>query len=127
MSAILNFEIILYVEDQQRARDFYTATLAIEPSLDVPGMTEFKIGGATLGLMPALGIRKLLGDAVPEHSRDARCELYIGVDDPAEVASRAIQHGAKELSPLQVRDWGDDVIYLADLDNHIIAFARKSV
>lgn len=37
------FEIILYVANQQRSRDFYASILQIEPSLDAPGMTEFKL------------------------------------------------------------------------------------
>jgi uncharacterized glyoxalase superfamily protein PhnB len=126
MSAIRSLEVILYVEDQLLARDFYRATLAIEPTLDVPGMTEFLVGNATLGLMPARGIRKILCDAVSESSRDVRCELYIDVDDPALFVARAIQNGAKELSALAPRDWGDDVTYLSDPDNHVIAFAKKS-
>jgi catechol 2,3-dioxygenase-like lactoylglutathione lyase family enzyme len=44
---------ILYVADQKRSRDFYRNILGIEPSLDVPGMTEFPLtDNASLGLMP---------------------------------------------------------------------------
>jgi len=121
------FEVILYVFDQEKSRDFYNAVLAAEPTLDVPGMTEFAVAGGTLGLMPERGIKKLLGDAIndPATARDVpRCELYLRVDDPNAYASRAKGAGAKELSPLQLRDWGDEVVYLADPDSHVIAFAR---
>lgn len=124
---IFQTEIILYVADQERGRDFYAATLGMAPTLDVPGMTEFSLGGVTLGLMPERGIRKLLGDAFPSATGDvARCELYLTVDDPMAFADRAAENGARELSPLQARDWGDDVVYLSDPDHHIIAFARAS-
>jgi catechol 2,3-dioxygenase-like lactoylglutathione lyase family enzyme len=122
-------ETILYVADQNRSRDFYRAVLLIEPTLDVPGMTEFTIGGSVLGLMPATGIKRLLGDAIedPASARSVpRVELYLRVDDPAAYAERAIAAGARELSPLQMRNWGDEVVYLSDLDYHIIAFARSS-
>lgn len=41
-------EFILYVADQARSRDFYRTVLATEPTLDVPGMTEFDLGGCKL-------------------------------------------------------------------------------
>ena len=55
---------ILYVADQGRARDFYRHVLAAEPVLDVPGMTEFDLGGATLGLMPASDMEALLSGQI---------------------------------------------------------------
>ena len=49
-------EFILYVSDQQRSRDLYAVLLDLDPVLDVPGMTEFDLGGCKLGLMPEEGI-----------------------------------------------------------------------
>lgn len=125
---MVNLQTILYVEDQQRSRDFYRAVLGIEPVLDVPGMTEFEIGGTKLGLMPSAGIRKLLGDTIQDPNLATgipRCELYLVVDDPQGYIDRAFSAGAIELSPLQPRDWGDKAAYFADPDLHVIAFARR--
>ncbi len=125
--SIHHFEIILYVADQARSRDFYRAVLARDPSLDVPGMTEFEIGGATLGLMPSRGIKQLLGSAIedPELAHNIpRCELYLVVDDPGGCAATALEAGARMLSPLAARDWGHNVVYLADPDEHVIAFSK---
>lgn len=125
--SINSFEVILYVADQARSRDFYAAVLGLEPSLDVPGMTEFEIGGATLGLMPSRGIKRLLGSEIedPELAHNIpRCELYLVVDDPSGCAATALAAGARLLSPLAARDWGHEVVYLADLDEHVIAFSR---
>ena len=36
---------ILYVADQAAAARFYCRALGLTPSLDVPGMTEFDLGG----------------------------------------------------------------------------------
>ena len=33
----------LYVADQQKAAEFYSAVLDLRPTMDVPGMTEFTL------------------------------------------------------------------------------------
>jgi uncharacterized protein len=118
---------ILYVRDQARSAAFYADVLQLRPRLDVPGMTEFQlVTGAVLGLMPESAIHRLLGDALPPHdsTRGApRAELYLLVAGPADYHARAIAHGARELSPLQRRDWGHDAAYSLDLDGNVLAFA----
>lgn len=121
---------VLYVQDQTRARDFYRAVLQMKPSLDVPGMTEFYLNDqARLGLMPVAGIKRLLGEALPDPQSASgipRAELYLMVTDPRESLQRALAHDAKLLSEVSPRDWGDTVGYCLDLDSHVLAFARKT-
>ena len=120
-------EFILYVADQAASRVFWSAVLGQSPSLDVPGMTEFTLThGAVLGLMPEAGISALLGPALPDPALGRgvpRCELYLVVDDPAGHHERALAAGARELSPLSQRAWGDETAYCLDRDGHVIAFA----
>jgi uncharacterized protein len=120
---------ILYVANQEQSRDFYAAVLAQAPSLDVTGMTEFRLaGGAVLGLMPFAGIRRLLGDRLPNPAgseRIARAELYLYVPDPAAYHRRSLAEGARELSELQERPWGDVAAYSLDPDAHVLAFATR--
>ncbi|MCX6185820.1 MAG: lactoylglutathione lyase [Bacteroidetes bacterium] len=124
------FEIILYVANQQRSRDFYASILQIEPSLDVPGMSEFKLSNdLLLGLMPENGIAKILSNKTPHPNSGngiPRCELYFRVENIEEAFVIAINKGAKLVSQIQPRDWGDTVGYLADFDGHIIAYAKAS-
>jgi uncharacterized glyoxalase superfamily protein PhnB len=119
---------ILYVSDQKASAAFYAAVLQAEPRLDVPGMTEFQLNdGAVLGLMPQTGIKRLLGDKLPDPTKASgipRAELYIITDDPAGHHQRALQSGAKELSPLLPRDWGHTVAYSLDPDGHVLASAQ---
>lgn len=121
---------VLYVRDQKKSAHFYCAPLDLEPSLDVPGMTEFELGPSTiLGLMPELGIKKLLGDSIqdPEKSSGtSRCELYLTVENPELFMKRASQLEAPILSPVSKRNWGDEAGYIMDLDGHVVAFARKA-
>jgi len=120
-------EIILYVADQKKSRDFYSALLGKYPSLDVPGMTEFILSESLkLGLMPENGIAKILSDKTPHPSSGngiPRCELYLNVSNPQDSYRFAISLGAKEISEVNYRDWGDTVGYVSDFDGHIIAFA----
>ncbi|HEX9066982.1 MAG TPA: VOC family protein, partial [Streptosporangiaceae bacterium] len=75
-------QLILYVADQARASEFYRHVLAAEPVLDVPGMTEFELGGATLGLMPAADMVALLAGQI-DAGAGQRCELYLRRADAA--------------------------------------------
>ena len=127
--SITQFEIILFVADQQRSSEFYSIILQKQPVLDVSGMTEFLLAdNLKLGLMPENGIAKILSHKTP-HPRKGngipRCELYLLVDNIEELFALAIKSGAKEISQIQPRDWGDTVGYVSDFDGHIIAFANR--
>jgi len=124
----MEIEFILYVSNQENARDFYEKLLGIKPALHVPGMTEFILGPATkLGLMPESGIAKILAPATPHPATGngiPRCELYLKTGSVTDYYTRALQLGAIPVSPPAPRDWGDLVAYVADRDGHIIAFAH---
>jgi catechol 2,3-dioxygenase-like lactoylglutathione lyase family enzyme len=118
-------QFILYVADQARARDFYRRVLAAEPVLDVPGMTEFDLGGATLGLMPGADMQALLsGQILVGH--DQRCELYLRRSDAAAALARAADAGGRLLDGLRDRSWGERVGYLLDPDGHVLALAEAT-
>ncbi len=119
---------ILYVADPEASRRFYRLVFAAEPTLDVPGMTTFRLpGGSELGLMPEQGIKDLLGPALPDPSPGRgipRVEIYLTVeDDPADWFTRALEAGATEVSPLLPRTWGDRAAYVMDADGHVLVFA----
>ncbi len=123
----LQAQLIFYVRDQETSARFYQAVLAAPPVLDVPGMTQFVLGDAILGLMPEAGIVRLLGSDLPDPASARgvpRAELYLVVDDPAAYQRRALSAGARELSPLLPRSWGDSASYALDPDGHVLAFAR---
>ena len=125
---ITNF--ILYVKDQKRSASFYRELFGINPTLDVPGMTEFVLGtGCILGLMPETGIKRLLGNSIkdPEKTNGiSRCELYLTVDNPSSYLGKAEKLNSPLLSALSERDWGDEAGYIMDPDGHVVAFARKA-
>jgi uncharacterized glyoxalase superfamily protein PhnB len=129
MQHIQFIETILYVHDQQLSTDFYTKLFRKQPDLHVPGMTEFQLAeNCKLGLMPNKGIATILSDKMPhpdEGNGIPRCELYFYVEDIQLEFENAVKSGAKLISPIADRNWGDKVCYFADMDGHIIAFAQK--
>jgi len=120
---------IFYVQDQNLSTEFYKKVFDQEPVLFVPGMTEFKLcKNTSLGLMPSTGIKQLLGDPLPDPSEGhgiPRAELYLHVDNPQIFHNKALENGAKELSPLTNRDWGDRAAYSLDPDGHVLGFAES--
>ena len=128
---INSFEIILYCKNQEKSKEFYSKVLDKDPILHVPGMTEFLLTENTkLGLMPENGIAKILNNKTP-HPKFGngipRCELYLITDDLDFIFERAINAGAKLISEIAPRDWGDTVGYLMDFDGNIIALAQKTI
>lgn len=99
---------ILYVADQNKSTEFYSSVLCTDPTLAVPGMTEFRLSGNTiLGLMPEDSAVRLLGDIVgPKSGKpfSSRAELYLVVEDAAAYHERALAAGGLELSGLALRD-----------------------
>src|SRR5688500_5538833 len=95
---------ILYVQDQRASTAFYAVVLERAPDLDVPGMTEFRLGpDAVLGLLPVSGIKRLLGSTLPDPAAGAGIPRV--EPDAAKHHASALANGARELSPLQARDW----------------------
>ena len=120
---------ILYVNDQQLSTEFYSKIFRQNPELNVPGMTEFQLAeNFKLGLMPNNGIAKILAHKTPHPESGngiPRCELYLYVEDIELEFTNAVNTGAKLISAIQHRNWGDKACYFADPDGHIIAFAQN--
>jgi len=124
-------EFILYVKDIEQSKLFYIQTLQREPSLNLPEMVEFElVENVKLGLMPEQGIAKIIGNKLEKLSKAwgvPHCELYLKIKGIEAYQKRALLAGAKEISPIQNRDWGDRVGYVSDLDGHILAFAETII
>ena len=119
--------LICYVCDQKASTEFYSRVLNLEPSLNVPGMTEFEISSeCILGLMPNTGITNLLSALPPplEGASSAKAELYLLVQDVNAYHRRALDNGAIELDEPKLRDWGHTVAYSLDRDGYVLAFAE---
>ena len=124
-------QTILFVDNQERSSLFYEKIFRQASDLKVPGMTELNLSDhCKLGLMPNNGIARILANQLP-HPQDGngipRCELYLYVEDIKLEFDNAINSGAKLISPIIERNWGDRACYFADPDGHVIAFAERII
>lgn len=81
-----------------------------------------------LGLMPETGIKKLLGEPLPDPQLARgipRAEVYLIVENAQAYYWRALSKGARPLSEPVTRDWGHTVAYCLDPDGHVLAFAER--
>jgi predicted enzyme related to lactoylglutathione lyase len=118
---------ILYVENLKKSREFYERVFAMWASTDEPEIKEFVLGdGLILGLRPAREMKRMFGDkrGAPTPNAAPRTELYVRVWYADLYLMRAEAAGGKILSKLEMREWGEEVGYAADLDGNILAFAK---
>ncbi len=124
-----NLLTILYVKNQEDSKQFYETLFGLKPTLHVPGMTEFNLfGNCAIGLMPEESISKVITPATTHPKKGSmipRCELYFRVNNADKYFKTAIKLGAKNVSNIAERNWGEKVGYIADFDGHILAFAEK--
>lgn len=119
--------IILAVEELTRARAFYTTAFGWPLAVETPVYVEFRCTAELrLGLYQREAFARnvqTLPTRIPAGSL-APFELYLFTDDLATSAARLLAAGARLLSPVAPRDWGDLVGYFADLDGNILALAQ---
>lgn len=125
----MNVNIIIYTSDLEQATKFYRCVLGKNPTLEVPGMSEFELNCNTvLGIMPAEGIRRILKERInePNCSKDnVKCEIYIRSDNANQIYNNALSAGGELISGFELRNWGEEVAYCLDLDGNLLAFAKK--
>lgn len=118
---------ILAVSDLERSKRFYAEVFAWPRTVDVPVYAEHELpGGMRLGLYERKGFAHNTGQ-LPEllpSGALAATELYFHVDDPRAYAERLAAAGARVLSPLALRPWGDEAAYFADPDGNVLVVAR---
>ena len=124
----MDISFIIYVQDQEFSKNFYSEILDLKPTLDVPGMTEFKVASnVTLGIMPESGIKRILGakaDELKNSKAPLKAEIYLRHKNAKKIFELALERGAKKISDFEKRNWGEEVAYLLDKDGNIIGLSK---
>ena len=119
------------MDDLPRARRFYGAALDWRMGVDVPAYVELESEeGLRLGLYERGGFARNTAEA-PDMGAAGRLrptEIYLqgSADDARACIQRLEAAGARRLSPLAPRDWGDEVAYYADPEGNVIAVAHPA-
>lgn len=119
--------IILAVGDLPRSLRFYREAFGWPQRVDMPVYAEFDLpDGLRLGLYERETFGLNIGRAPfsPPAGELTATELYLYAEDAPALVRRLEAAGARRLSPLSARDWGDEAAYLADPDGNVLAVAR---
>jgi predicted enzyme related to lactoylglutathione lyase len=118
--------VILAVEQLSRSADFYTMAFGWPRAVDTAVYVELTLPqGMRLGLYDRESFAKNVGQsAAPHPNTITATELYLYVDNVEATIARALTAGARILSPLLWRAWGDNVAYVADPDGNVVALAK---
>jgi predicted enzyme related to lactoylglutathione lyase len=121
--------LVLACRDVARAKAFYVGAFGWTLKVDLDVYVEMEVPtGLRVGLYdPTLYASNTGEPAAPRPERGTTaCELYLRVDDPVTALERLCERGARLLSPVTRRRWGDDAGYAADLDGNVVAVARPA-
>ena len=120
---------ILAVPDLAAARRFYERAFGWPTAVDTAVYVELALpGGQRLGLYDREGFGRNTHQvpAVVATGQLAPVELYFMCEDVEDAMARLAAAGARPLSPLSTRAWGDDAAYFADPDGNVLVVARPA-
>ncbi len=124
-------QVIFAVENVSRAVAFYEQAFGWprNDAIDYANYVELHVpDGGTLGLYERDGYARTVGaepssppgDAVPP------AYVYVRVGDVRDAVARLEAAGARPLSPLAQRDWGEEAAWFADPDGNVVAVAQAA-
>jgi len=118
---------ILATRDLKQATTFYTTAFDWSVRLQNKSYVEFDLpAGRSLALCTREGFRAQVGEWPLSVGKGeiSNVQVYLRCDDLARTIARLHSAGARPLSKLRARDWGEEVAYFLDPDGHVIAVAR---
>ena len=119
--------LVLAVPDARSAARFYETAFDWPVIVREPSYVEFSLPNTMrLGLYKKEGFALHTTRApvtIPEGALSTT-ELYIHVEDLDVAMTKLLTAGARQLAPVQTKDWGDDAAYFADPFGNVIAIAR---
>lgn len=120
--------VIFAVRDLQRAVSFYNKAFGWPQIVDTNVYAEFELSDKQrFGLYQreGFGINTGQTPTAPLDGEISGVELYFYTSSLQEAISLIEQAGARKLSSLKLRSWGDEAAYFADPDGNVIVLARE--
>lgn len=119
---------ILAVGDLARSVAFYETVFGWPRRVDTPVYVEFELPGAGLGVYQRQGFAKNTGQEPTAVSKGAitATEIYLRPPDLEAVLQRLQATGARQLSALSPRPWGEEAAYFVDPDGNVVTVARPT-
>ena len=120
---------ILAVERFRECVDFYRSAFAWEMAVETPVYVEFAVpGGQRIGIYEREGFGRNTGRTPVKIAEGdlAPTELYFYAEDLLSAIERLRGAGARELSALAQRPWGDEAAYFADPSGNVLVLARTT-
>ncbi|WP_046174955.1 VOC family protein [Domibacillus indicus] len=120
MNPVMKY-VILYVNDFEKAMNFYKGILGLSVKMQQDTYVEFDTGVITLSINTRKDVKELTGLHVPEGSASAQTfEVGFVVEDVAATIESLRQQGVTILKEPDTKPWGQTVAYIADPDGHYI-------
>jgi catechol 2,3-dioxygenase-like lactoylglutathione lyase family enzyme len=110
------FRVILPVSDIEAAASFYSDVLGMPGERVSPGRHYFACGGTILACYEAVA------DADPEPVGPNPQHVYFSVDDLEATRGRVARRSAGDVTPIEVRPWGERSFYAKDPFGNPICF-----
>lgn len=115
------YRVILPVTDIDAAATFY-ARLFEQPGERVsPGRHYFDCGGTVLACYDPAADGDDPGEGWRKHENQY---LYFSVQDVKAVRSRALELGARDVTPVESMPWGETLFYAADPFGNPVSFVQ---
>jgi predicted enzyme related to lactoylglutathione lyase len=114
------FRVILPVSNIEAAASFYGHVLGMPGDRVSRGRHYFSCGGTILACFDAIA------DGDPKPVGPNPQYIYFGVDDLETAQERVRQSGAADVTPIEVRPWGERSFYATDPFGNPICFVDST-
>ncbi|WP_332689801.1 VOC family protein [Bosea sp. (in: a-proteobacteria)] len=125
-------ETALYVDDLERARDFYETKLGLAPMLKTGTLFAYDVGGASVLLLflrgQSLRTQSSAGGSIPPHDGSGPLHICFAVDaDELALWDERLQQQGIAIEGRMSWERGGKSLYFRDPDGHMLELATPGL
>ena len=113
------FRIAIPASQIDRSRLFYERVLALDADDTVPSRLYFLCGDVIMALIDWTVEGRGSFHATPDN-------LYFATEELDQIHVRALAAGARQVSPIETRPWGERSFYCLDPDGNRLCFVEET-